>query len=612
MGGWYKRLLILFIVGLTILASTNVFSLDVEESNHIRLLAVHEIGAEYKGSIADLYLEIKPGSGQIFIDTFPLSKIDTQISTRYAREIVCDYLDYDCSNYDFFYTIRSNSVIVGGPSAGAAMAALTYASLEGLDIDETVSVTGTINSGGTIGPVSGLKSKIDVASKYGIKTILIPGGNTFFVDDKDAILDLVDYGNNRGIIIREVYDLDDLMYYFSGLELDERVEFKIPELYTNTMASIAKQICDRSTSLQNQVVDVSQVELSETDKVLRKHLMDAAVEFSSKSESSLDLKNYYSAASYCFTSNINYQNILLISQHLNDKTVVETISHIENKINLYETNLNDLEINTISDLEAYIVLAERLISARDFIDNAKASFYDDYYTSLHNLAYAIERFESVFAWDDFLGLNTVEFKINENVLRESCIKKISEAQERFQYVQLFVPEKLSDAQKLLERSLDDYKNDDYILCISKASKAKANVNVLSNVMGVPVDSVDSLFLTKIESVEKVISKVQDKGGFPILGYSYYEYSKSLSQTDLYKALIYAEEALELSSLDVYFEKENSPSYYLRYFKMNFNLFELILFLVGVSLGVIIITILFYISGVKINRHRRKRKIMRKL
>src|SRR3989339_1643051 len=104
------------------------------KEGHMKLLAVTETDNGYKGGIADLYLEIKPGSGRVFLETFPLTKIDTQISTRFAKEIACDFADIDCSRYDFFYTITADSSIIGGPSAGAAISALTFSLIKGVKL----------------------------------------------------------------------------------------------------------------------------------------------------------------------------------------------------------------------------------------------------------------------------------------------------------------------------------------------------------------------------------------------------------------------------------------------------------------------------------------------
>ena len=143
---------LIFILTLLILVPTITAT-----TGHMKLLAVVDPITE-KGAIADLYLTIKEGEGRVFLDTSPLTQIDTQMSTRIAKEIACGFLEYNCEQKDFFYTIRSNSPIIGGPSAGAAISTLTIALLEDLTINEEISITGTINSGGIIGPVAG-KSK---------------------------------------------------------------------------------------------------------------------------------------------------------------------------------------------------------------------------------------------------------------------------------------------------------------------------------------------------------------------------------------------------------------------------------------------------------------------
>ena len=57
----------------------------------------------------------------------------------------------------------------------------------------------------------------------------------------------------------------------------------------------------------------------------------------------------------------------------------------------------------------------------------------------------------------------------------------------------------------------------------------------------------------------IIAREQSKGVFPIAGYSYYEYAQSLKEDNIYSALLYAQYALELSKLDVYFEEKETFS-----------------------------------------------------
>ena len=83
-------------------------------SGHMKLLAVvNSNGTE--GGFADLYLDIEEGSGRVFIDTFPLTKVDTQMSTRFAKEIACSFLEFDCNNtiiYHHFFIFKKLSIFV--------------------------------------------------------------------------------------------------------------------------------------------------------------------------------------------------------------------------------------------------------------------------------------------------------------------------------------------------------------------------------------------------------------------------------------------------------------------------------------------------------------------
>src|SRR3989338_4077632 len=130
-----KRLIILFLLlNLMLLPSV------IAKSGHMKLLAVKEPEAGFEGGIADLYLEIKPGSGRVFLETFPLTRTDTQMSTRFAKAIACDTLERDCDDVDFFYTITSDSAVIAGPSAGASIAVLTVSMLENLELNEDYAI----------------------------------------------------------------------------------------------------------------------------------------------------------------------------------------------------------------------------------------------------------------------------------------------------------------------------------------------------------------------------------------------------------------------------------------------------------------------------------------
>ena len=90
--------------------------------------------------------------------------------------------------------------------------------------------------------------------------------------------------------------------------------------------------------------------------------------------------------------------------------------------------------------------------------------------------------------------------------------------------------------------------------------------------------------------------------FPIIGYSYFEYAKSLTETDNSSAFLFSEYALEFSGLDVYFEKSTKkPAVQAKTFADNKTIGT---FLIGAAAGMFILLVLLKF-GVKRKRTARR-------
>ena len=55
------------------------------------------------GDVAKLDLEITDGRGRVFIDTFPLTALNTQVSARMAKQVACKSINKDFNNPSFFF-----------------------------------------------------------------------------------------------------------------------------------------------------------------------------------------------------------------------------------------------------------------------------------------------------------------------------------------------------------------------------------------------------------------------------------------------------------------------------------------------------------------------------
>lgn len=587
----------------------------VAEKGHMRLLAVSETPNGDRGGIADLFLEIKPGSGRVFLETFPLTKLDTQISTRFAKEIACDYADIDCGRFDFFYTINADAPIIAGPSAGAAITVLTFSLIKGERIDKSVAVTGTINSGGLIGPVGGLKAKIEAAEKVGIKKVLIPIGESIEnVENQSVVLNessnqsinelnesfnLEDIRKDYDIEIIEVPTLDEALFEFTGKRFREQTaDLTISEDYTNTMKTLAVQLCARSTKLKNRVLN------NKIKDNITKQILDNAINLSDKGKKSFNEHVYYSSASYCFGSNVEFNYLSLRELNMTDDELKSKVNELRREIEEFDESIENERLRTLTDLESYMIVKERLIEAKDFLEIVEEGI-DNNNTNVHDLAYAMERVNSAHSWSQFLDNTGKQFDFNDDLVRNACKTKLSEVEERLQYVQLYLPQDLENTRKELEYAYQDLAEGNYELCLFKASKAKANVDTILSVFGVRRNNIGDIVDHKLRVVERNLVEETEKGIFPILGYSYFEYANSLKDSDPFSALLYSEYALELSNLDIYFKKPSSKTIDL---SGRIDRRLLITLFIGIILGISAVKIFEYN---KIKKGKRHTKIRRK-
>ena len=523
----------------------------------MKILAVKETQAGYEGSSADLYLEINPGQGRVFLETFPLSKVDTQISTRYARDVACDYLDIDCNNYDFFYTINADSSIIGGPSAGAAIATLTTSMLMNANIDESVAITGTINAGGVIGPIGAVKSKIEAAKSGGLNKVIIPVGERFAkINDfsnftnttSNQTIDLVEYGRTIGIDVVEVPELGEALFIFTGHRFKKSYEnVEIEPFYSKTMQRLSEGLCNRSQRLYETISSYK----TDTFNNSTNTTLNNGKDLLSRGIEAFNMSRYYSAGSFCFGANVRMSNIILERQNLSDVALKNVIDRLQSSIDNVNNNLKVIEVKTITDLESFMAVKERIVEAQELLDKAKTGIVHK--ERLSNLAFASERINSAIAWLTFFDNHGKVFNFNKQLLENSCRRKLAEVDEQFQYIGTLVPIDISGIKKDIDSAFDEFGKQSFELCLFKASKAKAEINTLLSSISLDESQVENFISQKLQIIKRDIAEESNKGIFPILGYSYYEYADSLKDNDRYSALLYSDYALELSNLDIYFK-----------------------------------------------------------
>lgn len=143
----------------------------------VHALAVAETSAGFVGSLSTISITAaRNGTGHVFVDTSPLAQVDMQGSARLAVRVASAVTGIPLQENDYFFVVRSDAPVIGGPSAGGIMTVGTIAALKGWPVNQSVMMTGTVNPSGDIGPIGGLVEKIEAAARSGATLFLFPAG----------------------------------------------------------------------------------------------------------------------------------------------------------------------------------------------------------------------------------------------------------------------------------------------------------------------------------------------------------------------------------------------------------------------------------------------------
>jgi len=186
----------------------------------IRAPAVTDDG---EGVIIEISVEIQRGEGQVLINTEPLMGLTFQESARTAVLVATTLSNVDISGADVILTVTADTEVIDGPSAGTAITTVVYSAITGRAVNQSVIMTGTMEQDGSIGQVSGIMEKIEASSKVGVKTFLIPRGQSIQTNwvKKEEIIDLWIFKISRVFYLPETIDLEGYAQEYFDIKLVE-------------------------------------------------------------------------------------------------------------------------------------------------------------------------------------------------------------------------------------------------------------------------------------------------------------------------------------------------------------------------------------------------------
>jgi len=450
------------------------------------------------------------------------------------------------------------------------MTVITILTLKGMEIDDSISMTGTINSGNLIGQVGGVKDKISAASEVGVKKVLIPFGEVEYEDN--VSINFTQHGFLNQVDVIEVKNIDEALFEFTGKRFrnisNESIE--IDKEYNEIMKDVSDDLCYRMKNLMDDVKDAEE-DLNES---IFEEIIKESEELSKEGD-------YYSAASRCFSTNINlkYRSI--------DELTIKDYDKLQEEIEMFEKEVSDMKIDTIPEFQTYMIIKERIREANSRFKLSFEVFKENNTLGKYEFAFANERLISAMTWSKFFEMEGKELNLDKDVLKETCITKIKEAAERMQYVNSILPEGMV-SYTYIEEAREEYSNEEYALCINYASLAKSSSDVIISGAGASSEDVlKTIVKNKLDVARENIILEQEKGSFPILAYSYLEYSNNLIEDNIYSSLLFSQYALELSNFEIYFNDIEKSKLSLRPLELKKDYELFLVYIFGLITGIVI-------------------------
>ena len=315
------------------------------------------VSSENLGSLVNLNITAINGTGEIYFSIPPYVGVSYQESYTQAFNYIKSQ-NKNLENYDFYITFSNEKTsLVEGASGGVATAVIIKSLMENVPVNESIIITGEINSMGNILPVGGIPEKL-IASYFSNKSmILIPSSSS--VNEK-VICEKLSEGFSFPVYeydsFNSVYDvytknnLRDINLITLSEDNFSNV-YNLPEVETHTFFNVI--VFDMLTSYNNNMVSLLQ------------NYPQFMPYFNSIQEGSSELYNKgysYSAGNELF---LTLETISYLTSSYSDDEFTSKEDDVYNCLEITKKNLDMFE----GTLEYYIASEVRYVKAKDTIDS---------------------------------------------------------------------------------------------------------------------------------------------------------------------------------------------------------------------------------------------------
>lgn len=429
---------------LLLLLAPTIGAQPAEEATVVRAVAVAQTSQGLVGSVADVSISQVAGSGHLFLDTQPFTQVDLQGSARIAVRSAGAVTGVDVTRRDFFLVVRSESPLIGGPSAGGVLTVGAVAALKGWAVDPRVYMTGTINVDGSIGPVGGIPEKARAAAERGARLFLYPVGEEETVATTTqgrVLVNMTSYCRDQlGIDCRAVADVEAAVTAFTGYAFErppletegagERFAAAMRPLAERELARVEADLARADGRRANESAGGFAADVS-------RRLQEARTA-TTEGRAAFDDEHYYTAASRAFVASVSVRSVLYVFDFLQaaDRVAFANgrIQEAEDAGAASRAAARNEPVQGLSQLEAVGAAQLRVGQAETQVARARdGARSNDAATALYSAALAFERVRTVHWWLDLGRAFAEGDAISPEAQREEAQAAIQEGLEMLAY-----------------------------------------------------------------------------------------------------------------------------------------------------------------------------------
>ncbi len=559
------------------IVSTNALNTPntVVGETELALLAVTRSGKTLVGTTMELKVIVTKGSGRVFLAVEPIAELDLQTSAKLAALVAANAVGKDFMRYNYFIELLAKAQVVGGPSAGAAIAVAIAAALTGKGnlLNKSVAITGVIMPDSTIGPVGGLPEKIEAAGIEGVKVVLIPKGQLIVKDPvTNKTVNILSIARKYGLRIIEVSDIYEALKdlgIITHLPQYRVSSLRMPKSVVNVMKSWVREFNETYPKLLSEVrseLGVFNASVPIGNYTLMKLITNLTREGVSlyKTACREVLKgSYYAAASDMFGAVIDLDTvrwlIKVFSSGDTSDVLKGLLKYVKGSVEEANEVLDELERSLLSkgyidiaELSVLVEVSKRVYEANALLNelsrelgNVSKLGKEAVANFVGKAVYTRWRGKSAVSWSELInalpntGLNVTKYGIDESATLLTHYSQVSTS-----YISTFLSSKYSAFTNELSKEVRDaskYLGNDPVMslaiCMSSLARVAAALNTMFSL------NLTSKALMLRDEVVKAIAHAEAVGMFPLVALTYLERGDSVLSKDSVSAIYFYDLAL---------------------------------------------------------------------